>query len=193
MHILIKVFVVWILLSLLVITFTNSYADHNGNFVCPDGTTPVHDNEHRTTGLEDVVWYCNKSVDPTPFPALVEECCRTYHDPYNEQVEVREHNNSDEITTGFTGWKQVGDRMEHYRDNVITISYKIDDKTDMIVYKIEDGMNVGYKNGVVYNQQAIEESVEADTPEKIPVDKEVLDLRLRILQAIENILRMIFS
>ena len=63
----------------------------------------------------------------------------------------------------------------------------------MIVYRIEDGVNVGYKNGVVYNQEAVDETTTTNTPEEIPVDKEILDLRLRILQVIENIFRIIFN
>ena len=157
-------------LALLMLTIPNAYADHNGNFVCPDGTTPVHDNEHRTTGLEDVVWYCNKSVDPTPFPALVEECCRTYHDPYNEQVEEIEHNSSDETVAGFTGWKQEGNRMVAYRLDQVVNSYEI---------------------GALPTEQRPEPNIDT-TAFDFSEDAGIMSFRLQIMQVLESIISILF-
>ena len=173
-------------LALLMLTIPNAYADHNGNFVCPDGTTPVHDNEYVITGLEDVVWYCNNSVDPTPFEMLVEDCCRTSHDPYNEQlpfndqhlpiddghdvVEEIVHNSSDETVAGFTGWKQEGNRMVAYRLDQVVNSYEI---------------------GALPTEQRPEPNIDT-TAFDFTEDAGILSLRLQIMQVLESILSILF-
>jgi len=92
------------------------------------------------------------------------------------------------------GWYQEGDRMIHYNEGIKTTSYAVEDRSDIIVYRVVDGELIGYKNGLPLPDR--EETIPlptASTSTTTPESNPDLDLRLRILQVLENIFRILFD